>query len=570
LVLESVADEGTSFMPRNGSAAMRMLLSPIFLASMIASRFEQFLRLRVTVVAMTVLLLGLPIFGVVLVGVAPSGNSSSVNDGAKKAHTLANYNPYFAQNLPLNLYADTDVAFNMSIKVGDFNNDTVNVTWEWGDGSANATNTTDPASVPQWVNQTHTWTVPKVPGAGDYSVIFSLNITLDDGMGGTAKTTRNVYVYVPPNGAPTVDLSAPSKVDPNDNVTIVGNASDPEGDPLTWTFVFNNSVTDIYTVVFHTPASAPDEVVWQNVSYTFGTEGIFTVRLNVSDAQPPFDVWPHNVSTTVMILAAFNQPPSVGAINAMPQSLIINSTLGYLVVNCSLEVADSDGDILTGVWDFGGLAPEATNVSAGGAELYTFVQQLNFTDVGSYNISVTVTDGRPGHEITRYKDLDITSLNLPPSMVNFNFNYSNNRSFALPNETIMFTLTFEDNESNPIMVVVNWGDNSSLEYYNLTQFVGQNTSLTLNHTFTERGTFEISIFYTDNRVGLFDHNKYYNATVTVDVPKPSAQTRWTAWDYISLSLFVMLFVLPMLWAVLGAQLRKRAEARGEEIPRGRF
>ncbi len=547
-----------------------MLLLPVFLASLIVSRFEQFLRLKVVVVTMTVLLLGLPILGAALTGMVPPGSSAPSGDGANKAHTLVNYNPYFAQNLPSTVYASTDVPVDMSIKVADFNNDTVNVTWEWGDGSPNGTNTTDPAAVPQWANQTHTWSVPRLPGVGDYSVIFLMNITLDDGMGGTAKTTRQVSVYVPANGIPTVELSAPAKVDPNDNVTIVGNASDPEGDPLTWTFVFNNSVTDFYTVVFHTPATAPNETVWENVSYTFGAEGIYTIRLNVSDAQPPYDVWPHNISTTVMIQAAFNQPPSVGAINVDPQSLIINSTLGYLVVNCSLEVADPDGDIITGVWDFGGYAPEATNVSAGGTEIYVFMQRLNFSNAGSYNISVNVTDGRPGHNITVYRVLNVTSLNLPPSVVNFNFKYSQNRSFALPNESIAFTLTIDDNESNPIYVVINFGDNSSLEYYNLTDFVGQNVSLSFDHIYAETGTFEIVIFYTDNMIGLFNHNKYYNATVTVDVPQQHQVSHWTAWDYISLTLFMMIFIVPLIWALIGMQRRKRAEARGEEVERRGF
>jgi hypothetical protein len=449
----------------------------------------------------------------------------------------------------------------MAIKVADSNNDTVNVTWEWGDGSPNATDITPPASIPVWVNQTHTWSIAREPGLGDYYTdAFLVNITLDDGMGGIARTLRYAYVYVPPNGIPETGLSAPSSVDPGDATLIVANASDPEGDPLTWTFVFNNSVTDFYAEVFHTPAGTPNEMVWNNITYVFGVEGNYTVRLNVSDALPPNQVWPHNISLTVPVQAVFNLPPQVaGVIDTSPQSLIINGTIGYLEVNYSVEAFDPDGDVLYVVWDMGDGSPSVTNASAGGTMKYDFVQQRNYTDPGKFNISVLISDSRPGHNISLYREVQITSNNLPPSVVNLVFGYSENRSYGLPNETISFTLALADPELNDIEIIVDFGDNSTVEYYNLTDFVRGNVSLTLNHSYGLPGEYQITIWYTDNKIGLFEHAKYYNVTVTVKESPPIIHDYWALWDYTCLALLITALVLPVLWAIIGMQRRKRME-----------
>jgi hypothetical protein len=502
----------------------------------------------------------LPSLVVALFGLNPPHTSHS-GDEERSAYVLANSPPYFALTPPLYVYPTADIPFNISIKVADANNDTVNVTWEWGDGTPNATDITPPALTAVWVNQTHVWSVERQPGLGDYYAgPFVINITLDDGMGGTALRQHYAYVYVPPNEVPEVELSAPESVDPGDAVMIVANANDPEGDPLTWTFVFNNSVTDFHTEVFHTPATEPNETVWNNLSYVFGEEGTYTVRLNVSDALPPNQVWPHNISLTVTIRAILNLPPEVvGVIDTDPQSLIINATLGYLMVSYSVEAYDHDGDLLYIVWDFGDGSPSATNVSEGGTEVRAFIQQRNYTDPGVFNISVEVSDGRPDHTILLWTEVRITSNNLPPRVVGFVFNYSENRSFALPNETIAFTLVVADPELNAIETAVDFGDNSTIEYYNLTGFSHGNVSLVLNHSYGLAGEYQITIWYTDNKIGLFEHAKYYNVTVTVKELPTVIHDYWTLWDYICLNLLIFAIVLPVLWAIIGIQKKRRME-----------
>jgi hypothetical protein len=517
--------------------------------------------------AAILILLVSPLLGFLFAGTAPASDSSSEND-ENSAHILANNPPSFAQNLPLYIYPTAEIAFNMAIKVIDANNDTVNVTWEWGDGSPNATDVTPPAQTAAWVNQTHTWSVPREPGVGDYTTNpFLVNITLDDGMGGTTRTQRFAYVYVPPNEYPEINLSAPAKAEPGEEVLIVAEAKDAEGDPLTWTFVFNDTVSDFYTEVLYSPASGPNETIWNNITHVFDIEGNFTVRLNVSDALPPNQIFPHNISLTVPIETVLNHVPQVvGAIDATPQSLIINGTLGYLEVSYSVEAFDTDGDVLSIIWDFGDGTPTVTNLSTDSGHTETFVQVRNYTEPGIFNISVVVGDGRPGHDILLYREVQIASNNLPPSIVSFSFNYSENRSYGLPNETILFTLSVADPELNAIQIMVDFGDNSSVEYYNLTDFVGGNVTLVLNHSYTEPREYQITITYTDNKIGLFEHSKIYNITVSVKVTPPIVHNYWRALDYISLAVLISIFVFPVIWAFVGMRRRKRMDMEGAFKP----
>jgi PKD domain len=515
--------------------------------------------------AVILVLLLLPLLGFLLAGIAPANDSSS--DDECSAHILANNPPSFALDIPLNIYPTTDVPFNMSIKVADLNNDTVNVTWEWGDGSPNATDVTPPALTAVWVNQTHTWSVPREPGVGGYTYgPYLVNITLDDGMGGTTRRQKSAYVYVPPNEFPEINLSAPTNAEPGEEVLIVAEAKDAEGDPLTWTFVFNDTVSDFYTEVLYSPASGPNETMWNNITYAFGVEGSFTVRLDVSDALPPNQIFPHNISQTVPITIKLNQIPQAGAIDTSPQSLIINGTLGYLEVNYSLEAYDTDGDVLNITWDFGDGSPTVTNQSFDSVHRETFIQVRNYTDPGTFNISVVVSDGRPGHDVLLYKEVQITSNNLPPSMVSFSFNYSENRSYGLPNETILFTLSIADPELNAIQIMVDFGDNSSVEYYNLTDFVGGNVTFVLNHSYSEPREYQITITYTDNKIGLFEHSKTYNITVSVKVTPPIVHYYWRAFDYISLAVLISVLVFPIIWAFIGMRRRKRMDMEGASGP----
>jgi hypothetical protein len=472
---------------------------------------------------------------------------------------------------PPNVYVVAGVPFLIEVPVYDPNNDNVNVTWDFGDGTPTIANESDPAgSFDPMVNvsQIHTWSPVVDPGVGDTHVLYTMTLTGDDGNGNTVVSPVPVDVYVPPNDPPHPQIFVPTgSVDPADNVTIVANATDAEGEPLTWTFVFNNTDLrqDILTYVNFTPASAPNALVWNNVSHVFGTQGNYTVTLYVSDALPGNQVFPQNISVmSPAIRVVVNHAPIVSTvINVDPASPIVNSTLGYVSVNYSIDAFDLDGDPITVTWDFGDGGPPATNISAGGTATYTFKQTRNYSDTGSFNISVIVTDNRPGHSVFVYMKVNVTSTNLPPSIVDFFFNYPHNLTFALSNETQNFTWVFSDPENDPLEVIVDFGDNSSLVYANLTAYVDHNVTLSLTHSYSKLGTYTIIVQYTDNNIGAgLVHNKTIEATVKVGEIPPVIHGYWDWWDYTSLGLFLMIPVLITLRVVTVYRRRKQLEEAG--------
>jgi hypothetical protein len=347
-----------------------------------------------------------------------------------------------------------------------------------------------------------------------------------------------------------------------DNVTIFANASDPEGEPLTWTFVFNDSVSDFLTIVNYTGWTAPNEVVWNNMSYIFGFEGVYTVTMYVSDALPPNQTGFHNLSLAVTVRVLWNVAPVTSDnIAADPIEPLIESAKGYVLVNYSIEAYDLDGDVVTATWDFGDGGPGAVNVSNGTTAKYLFTQWINYTETGYHSISVVITDGRSNHTVTMYRNLTVTSTNLPPSVAGVQFQYPTG-SYAKPNETLTFTFTFKDPERDTIMVRVNYSD-GTIEFFNVTEYDAEgNATLTFTHMFNGTGTKKIEVMYTDNKVGLFDHLLYQNLTVEVKITPPVIIKRWSWWDYTSLILVALIPVLIVLRLTMVNIKRKRLEQQG--------
>lgn len=506
-----------------------------------------------------------------LLGLAGAGDDAIAdtrNYHDQTAYALGTGSPplFYITPTPDPLKLEKDQVWTFMIYVADPDGDPLHVVWDWGDGTVSVDDT-GPSLPYVMLMQSHAWS-PDVPGVGvggDYGVYipFTLNISLNDGNGNEVWDLTSILIIMPENGYPSLNITIPyARVDPTDVVTIVANASDPEGEALTWTFTFNNGTEDYHVEVYHTPPTAPNQVVWNNITHVFGAVGRYKVTLNVSDAPVPYQVYPHNLSKEATIDVVVNLAPQVLAvINANPHEPIITSEKGFVLVNYSVEAADPDGDILTVTWDFGDGTPPVVNRSAGGTGKYVFVQVRNYTNGGVFNITVHVTDGRAGHDVLLYRTMWVNSTNKPPSIVLFDFRLSGG-NYARPNETINFTLVIMDPESDPIEVFIDWGDGTPLEHLVLSEFVNRNATVLLQHSYAAVGNYTINITYTDNKVGLFKHNKSIESSIWVYVPPPVVIERWSWWDYTSLGLFCMIPVLIAARAIQVARRRKRLEEEG--------
>ncbi|MBU1914459.1 MAG: PKD domain-containing protein, partial [Candidatus Thermoplasmatota archaeon] len=154
------------------------------------------------------------------------------------------------------------------------------------------------------------------------------------------------------------------------------------------------------------------------------------------------------------------------------------------------------------------------------------------------------------------------STNRPPQLESFAYNVSSG-AFALPNEILNFTLSISDPERDSIQVIVDFGDNSTILYLNLTEFgEGNITTVHFSHSYEKVGNFTINITYTDNKQGLFKHTKYIENEVWVHSPPVIAEDPWNWWDSTSLGLLCGLILLGIGRLLYVERRRKKIEAQG--------
>ena len=491
----------------------------------------------------------------------------SVNDGTntvnmtRTVYVIQNSAPNFDLNLDDRYALDPDESIDLSIMVSDPDGDAVSVTWDFGDGAV-VVNETGPALTGVFVNQTHAWSPDIGPGMGP-ELWYRMVVTLEDPYANVMSQIVNVTIRLPYNGLPVIFLKASTTtLLPGTEMTFFANATDPEGEALTWTFVFNNSIEDVDVLTSHTDVTLPGTKVWNNLTYTFENPGAYTVRLWVSDALIPYQIPTHNVTKSVTMTLIGNSAPSMTDIISMSvESPWIDTGIGYTRVTFMMDAYDSDGDPMTLTWDMADGGEPLGNTSSGGLLVYTFRQVRTFTETGEYNISVTATDGIAGHEVMRYRLVTVTSNNLPPTASNLNFTYELG-NFAVPGETIQFTFVLSDPEMDALEVVWDFGDNTSRQYFNVTDYVGGRVTCIANHSYSQAGRYNVTIWYTDNQLGLLNHTKTYNAVVSVSVSYVRVPDNWNWWDYTALALLAAIPILAFLNLVRIRGLRRRLEEQG--------
>lgn len=494
----------------------------------------------------------------------------SVYDGTntvnltRSVYVKENSAPIFQLDLEDGYTLDPDEQLNMSIRVSDPDGDPITVTWDFGDGVVEV-NDTGPAPIAVFVNQTHAWSPDIGPGMGP-NLYYYLTVTLEDPYSNAFSKTTTITITLPPNGLPVVTLSASvTTLDPGVDMSFNASATDPEGEALTWTYVFNNSIEDVDVLVFHTDVTAPGTKVWNNLTYAFENPGTYKVRLWVSDALIPYQILPHNVTKEVTMTVRGNAVPSLLDVIVMaPESPSIDSALGYVNVLFTMTTYDADGDVVTLEWDMADGEDPRVNTTSGGLLYYTFRQVRTFTGTGIFNITVTATDGIAGHEVVRYRLVTVTSNNLPPSVSGLSFSYESG-NFALPGEIIRFTLSLSDAEMDEIEVVWDFGDNSSREYFNLTDYVDGRAICVVNHSYSQVGRYNVTIRFTDNQLGLFNHTKIYTAVVSVNIHSVRAISEWSWWDYTSLVLLGMIPVIIVLDFFRKSRRRRKVEEQGMTV-----
>ena len=482
-------------------------------------------------------------------------------------YIVGNVAPAFVKTLSA-LYdkPDIGVEYNYSVKLIDADGDSLNVTWDFGDGTPLVYNETGPAGTEVFVNQTHVWNPYFEPGAEFYEIVYYLNLTVTDGQGNYVNSTSEVLFEVDLNFGPEGTFWASAKkVDPTVVVWFYANATDKEGESITWTFVFEKEGEDYYTEVHRTNASEPSEIVWMNISHVFAVEGNYSVTLYLTDALlPELQVGRHNNSLgTINVTSELNVVPYVmSTMTVTPSPLKINESNPIALARIYTEVADWDGDVLTATWDFGDGSEQAVNVTNGGKQIFGISQLHEYASSGYFNVTISVTDGWFNHTVIQWKIITVTSDNRAPVLVDIDVLHTNG-SYSTPGSAVGFVIKLMDYERDSIEITWSFGDNTEPVTLNLTDFDYEGVvTCEVNHTFATVGEYRIRIVFTDHMFDTSYHNTSLNVTVRIRQYDAAIVEPWDVWDYVGLGLLFGMFGSIAFWAVYANVRRKKLDRWG--------
>ncbi len=412
-------------------------------------------------------------------------------------------------------------AENVTLWILDSDNDSLTVNWDFGDGST-ASDILSSTSSGAYLTRWHSWNPVIIPSEMEYSVVYFMNVSVSDGNGHYLNSTSLVNVTVSRNWQPLISLEAfPSRPSSDESVTFNASVRDPEGDPITWYFDWGDGTG----LTCHTPQSPANVTIWSNQTHAFTSSSyendtVYYVTLYVEDALPG-----RNMSYSVGVaVRPLNRAPGASFINYEPNNLEIDEAIGYLNVTFSVYVADMDGDAIQATWDFGDGTGSRFNWTPAHPDYITqdrYDQSRNFTEGCVINITVTITDGRPGHEIVRYLNTTVWSNNHPPEISlapTWTYKYG---SYARPNEVLNITMKVTDRERDPVQVRWDFGDGTSTLFLNYSEAdydASGNITVSLSHAYSDAGDYAIHIHITDGKVGWGDHDLEVNASLSVRLP----------------------------------------------------
>ncbi len=266
--------------------------------------------------------------------------------------------------------ADSTVAggAQVSLKATASDPDSDPLTYQWsGSGTfADASSLNTTWTAPAALARDRTYSVGLRVSDGSDSASDSARFTVRGvGPGPTPSPTPTpTPTPTPNNDPPEVTIGTTGKtVDGGDQVSLKATASDPDSDPLTYTWSGRGSFAD--TGSLNTTWTAPAKQ---------DRDSVYTLTLTVSDRH-------HTVTDTVKMTVRANVPPQVTIDTAGRR------VSGGARVSLSASATDGDGDSLTYSWSGSGSFADS------GAEDTTWTAPAARSADRPYTLTLTVSDG---------------------------------------------------------------------------------------------------------------------------------------------------------------------------------
>jgi len=281
-------------------------------------------------------------------GIVSNGQDSATDKLTFRVRKKNDPPTVFPDHDPKDLYEGDSVTLTANAK--DPNKDPLVITWY--DDSGNEAGKGETLSLSQLKEGTYTY-----------------KVTADDGKGGTAsgQVTFQVKKAQAQNKAPSCVLSF-SPVDPveGDTVIVSASASDPDGDPLVYSWSINQGASRQGSVALTVSNAAP---------------GTYNVKLDVSDGKPGGNSI-CSVSFTVKPQPQKNRPPELNP-NFSPLLPRVGDTI---IVNAN--GSDPDGDPIEYTYIHNGKVIKS-NTSDGSVEIPEILE-------GPHTIEIIADDSKGG------------------------------------------------------------------------------------------------------------------------------------------------------------------------------
>ncbi|HLL02695.1 MAG TPA: tandem-95 repeat protein [Myxococcaceae bacterium] len=262
----------------------------------------------------------------------------------------------------------------LSVTASDPDNDPITYAWTQSPASPAGTFSTTTTANP-------TWTAPTVAA----TTTFTLRVTISDGKGGTAQGTVQVSVAppVPQNRSPVLAAGSPSSSAPTVNsqqsVNLSVSASDPDNDPLTYTWTQSPA----------SPGGAFSSTTAANPSWTapiVAADTNFTLAVTVADGRGGTA----SGTVTVRVTAPANRNPTI----TQGPGATPGSVAGPAPVQLFVTASDPDSDPITYAWTQDPASP-AGSFSSNTTSNPTWTAPT-VAATTTFTLRVTVFDGRGG------------------------------------------------------------------------------------------------------------------------------------------------------------------------------
>jgi choice-of-anchor A domain-containing protein len=315
-----------------------------------------------------------------------------------------------------------------------------------------------PLAGPSGLSSTFNWTPPVSVAGSSFVVAY----TVTDQTGQADQCSVSITVRPQPVNQPPVANAGPDRLAlEGDAVTLAGSGTDPEGQALTYSWAVVNSTGPAITLS-NTSSATP--------SFATSDDGVYTLRLTVTDSQGA------SATDTVVVTVGNVDPGLQLSGGGFP-------TNEGETFSASVSFVDPGADTWTATVDYGdgsGVQPLVLNGRA-------FELSHVYADNGTYTMTVTVTDDDGGVG-TMLGELIVGNVAPVVSAT----------GGTIP-EGAVFSSTgsFVDPGADTWTAAVDYGDGAGAQPLAL-----NGKSFALNHVYTARGTYNVTITVADDDGGV--------------------------------------------------------------------